>query len=80
MKKRYSHPVFSQHTTGAGIEYSVFQLDVSYLLPISASRSPLANTIRFSLLFNFHSAKKALPLPTKKARNEVCCSTHCASH
>lgn len=37
---------------GAGLRYQVFQLDLSYLVALT-QQSPIANTIRFSLLFNF---------------------------
>jgi hypothetical protein len=37
---------------GAGIRYSVFELDLSYLLALTQA-SPLANTLRFTLRFNF---------------------------
>ncbi len=37
---------------GAGVKYSSFQLDLSYLLSLSQN-SPIANTIRFTLKFNF---------------------------
>lgn len=41
-------------TMGLGIKYNVFGLDFAYLIPASATvRSPLENTLRFSLLFNF---------------------------
>ena len=39
-------------TLGAGLKYNQFNLDVAYLLA-NAQKSPLANTLRFSLLFNF---------------------------
>lgn len=39
-------------TVGAGLRLNVFGLDVAYLIPMAAN-SPLDNTIRFSLLFNF---------------------------
>lgn len=39
-------------TLGAGLKYNVFNLDFSYLVA-NAQKSPLANTLRFSLLFNF---------------------------
>jgi len=39
---------------GAGIKYQVFQLDLSYLVALT-QQSPIANTIRFSLLFNLGS-------------------------
>ncbi len=37
---------------GLGIRYQVFQLDMSYLVSLT-QQSPIANTIRFSLGFNF---------------------------
>lgn len=41
-------------TLGLGLKYSVFGLDFSYLIPANATvRSPLENTLRFSLLFDF---------------------------
>lgn len=43
-------------TCGLGIEYNVFQLDFSYLIPVGGQRSPLENTLRFSLLFAFEGA------------------------
>ncbi|OCX51017.1 hypothetical protein BEL04_20065 [Mucilaginibacter sp. PPCGB 2223] len=41
-------------TTGAGFKYSDFKLDFSYLIA-SQDQSPLANTLRFSLSYNFGS-------------------------
>lgn len=43
-------------TLGAGLRYSIFGLDFAYLIPIE-QRNPLANTLRFSLLFNFDKIK-----------------------
>lgn len=48
-------------TFGSGVKYSVFALDFSYL--INASRAingnnPLANTMRFTLVFDFGEAEK----------------------
>lgn len=40
-------------TLGIGVRYSVFGLDFAYLVPANAQRSPLQNTLRFSLLFDF---------------------------
>jgi len=43
-------------TLGAGFRYNVLGIDFSYLIPLrtaSNSTSPLANTLRFSLLINF---------------------------
>lgn len=39
-------------TVGAGLKYKVFALDFSYLIPTS-QQNPLANTLRFTLRFNF---------------------------
>lgn len=38
---------------GAGFKYNVVKVDVSYLFSASKVRSPLENTLRFSLTFNF---------------------------
>lgn len=43
-------------TLGAGLRYNVFGLDFSYLIPLE-QRNPLENTLRFTLVFNFNSAK-----------------------
>lgn len=46
------------YTIGLGIQYNVFGLDFAYLIPASAVvRSPLENTLRFTLLFNFEQAQ-----------------------
>jgi hypothetical protein len=42
-------------TLGAGLKYNVFTIDFAYLLA-SQQKSPLANTLRFSLVFNFKNA------------------------
>ena len=39
-------------TLGAGLRYSIFALDFAYLIP-TQQRNPLANTLRFTLRFNF---------------------------
>jgi len=39
-------------TMGLGVRYSIFSLDFSYLIA-NTQRSPLANTLRFTLGFNF---------------------------
>lgn len=39
-------------TLGAGLRYNVFGLDFSYLIP-TQQQNPLANTLRFTLTFNF---------------------------
>lgn len=43
-------------TLGAGLKYNIFTIDFAYLLA-NAQKSPLANTLRFSLLFNFGDNK-----------------------
>jgi hypothetical protein len=44
-------------TLGIGVKYSILDLDVSYLIPTNnktaSESSPLENTVRFTLLFNF---------------------------
>lgn len=43
-------------TLGLGVRFNVFGLDFAYLIPASATvRSPLENTLRFSLIFNFEN-------------------------
>ncbi|MGN6248809.1 MAG: type IX secretion system outer membrane channel protein PorV [Ginsengibacter sp.] len=44
-------------TVGAGLNYSVFGLNFSYLIPsgTGVNRNPLSNTLRFSILFNLGS-------------------------
>jgi hypothetical protein len=39
---------------GAGLNYNVFGLNFSYLIPSGngVNRNPLSNTLRFSILFN----------------------------
>jgi hypothetical protein len=41
-------------TTGVGIKYNVFGLNFSYLIPVNSgvNQNPLANTLRFSLVFD----------------------------
>ncbi|MBK7467143.1 MAG: type IX secretion system outer membrane channel protein PorV [Saprospiraceae bacterium] len=45
-------------TLGCGVKYNVFGLNLSYLVPTNNNRSPLANTLRFTLLFDFANAEK----------------------
>jgi hypothetical protein len=48
-------------TFGLGLKYTVFHIDISYLVPTngasSITRSPLENTLRFTLTFNFDKGK-----------------------
>lgn len=44
-------------TCGIGVRYTVFNLNVAYLVPSGSgiNRNPLSNTVRFSLLFDFNN-------------------------
>ena len=46
-------------TTGVGIKYNVFGLNFSYLIPTGSgnNQNPLANTLRFSLVFDLGNAE-----------------------
>ncbi|MCB0813065.1 MAG: PorV/PorQ family protein, partial [Flavobacteriales bacterium] len=44
-------------TLGAGVRYSKFALDLSYLIA-NTQQSPLANTLRFTLGFRFDGKPK----------------------
>lgn len=43
-------------TAGAGFRMNIFTLDFSYLMPLTQNH-PLANTLRFSLTFDFNSLR-----------------------
>jgi hypothetical protein len=46
-------------TVGVGVKYSVFAIDASYIIPVaSRTPSPLANTLRFTLSFDFDIVDK----------------------
>lgn len=45
-------------TLGAGLKYNVFNLDFAYLVG-SPQKNPLANTLRFTLIFNFDQAAES---------------------
>lgn len=44
-------------TLGVGLKLNVFSLDFAYLMPTNGMDSPLANTLRFTLGFDFESLK-----------------------
>lgn len=44
-------------TAGMGIKFNVFAIDFSYLIPVYRN-NPLANTLRFSLAFDFQPAPR----------------------
>lgn len=54
-------------TFGVGIHYNVFGLDISYLQPFK-NQHPLANTLRFSLLFDMDAFTKQNNKSTTPAR------------
>jgi hypothetical protein len=43
------------YTFGAGLKYNYFNLDFAYLIPSSGRNNPMANTVRFSLIFEMGS-------------------------
>lgn len=45
------------YTLGLGLRMNVFGLDFAYLVPTDGKNSPLANTMRFSLTFDFEGLK-----------------------
>lgn len=45
-------------TAGAGFRMNIFSLDFSYLIPV-VQNHPLANTLRFSLSFDFNALRNA---------------------
>jgi hypothetical protein len=47
-------------TLGAGIKYNVFEFNLSYLAPRSIQRTPLDNTLRFGVNFNFKDFANSL--------------------
>ncbi len=56
----YEHPTKGDRqylTFGAGLKYNVFGLDFAYVVPTSSRTSPLQNTLRFTLLFDFDGFK-----------------------
>lgn len=62
----YENPIKGNRqflTAGLGLKYNVFGLNVSYLIPTSNQRSPLDNTLRFSLIFNFEDFEAAAETP-----------------
>jgi hypothetical protein len=56
----YEHPLKGNRqylTFGLGLKYNVFGLDFAYVVPTSSQNSPLQNTLRFTLLFDFDGFK-----------------------
>lgn len=44
-------------TLGCGVKYNIYGINLSYLVPTNITRSPLANTLRFSFVFDFGAFK-----------------------
>lgn len=44
-------------TIGAGLKYNIFNLDFAYLIPQSGQNNPMANTVRFTLSFDFEKSR-----------------------
>jgi hypothetical protein len=64
----YEHPTKGNRqflTAGLGLKYNVFGLNVSYLVPTSNQRSPLDNTLRFTLVFHLDKTEANTPAPTE---------------
>jgi hypothetical protein len=62
----YEHPTKGNRqflTAGIGLKYNVFGLNVSYLVPTSNQRSPLDNTLRFTLVFHMDKTDKTAAPP-----------------
>ena len=63
----YEHPTKGNRqflTAGLGLKYNVFGLNVSYLVPTSNQRSPLDNTLRFTVVFHLDEKAEAEPETT----------------
>lgn len=59
----YEHPTKGNRkffTIGAGLKLKIFSIDFSYLIPVHQNH-PLANTLRFTLMFNFETEKEKQP-------------------
>ena len=41
------------YTFGASVKYNIFTLDFAYLRPVAGQNNPMANTVRFTLSFEF---------------------------
>jgi hypothetical protein len=62
----YEHPTKGNRqflTAGLGLKYNVFGLNVSYLVPTSNQRSPLDNTLRFTIVFHLDEKPLAEATP-----------------
>ena len=56
----YEHPEKGDRqylTVGLGLQYNIFGINLSYLVPTNNRRNPLDNTLRFGLIFDFEGYK-----------------------
>jgi len=63
----YEHPDKGNRryfTAGIGVRINTLGFDLGYIIPGSDSQSPLSNTLRFSLIFNFNGSDNATPAAT----------------
>ena len=63
----YEHPTKGNRkyfTMGAGLKYTKFRLDLSYLIP-TEQHNPLENTLRFSMILDFDSLMKTTDKTTQ---------------
>lgn len=56
-------------TAGVGLKLNLCAVDVSYLIPTNQN-NPLANTIRFSILFNSDSFRKAKSTNSQRSKDK----------
>lgn len=57
-------------TLGAGVTYNVFTLDAAYLIPTAGFNSPMANTMRFSLMVNFNEPARKDKMQLRRAATD----------
>ena len=59
-------------TLGSSLKLNVFEIDFAYLIPANSSvRSPLENTMRFSLVFNLDSFNSENLFKTNRQKSEI---------
>ncbi len=47
-------------TLGAGLKYNIFNIDFAYLIPQFGMNNPMANTVRFTLSFDFEKSQNRI--------------------
>ena len=59
-------------TLGSSLKLNVFEIDFAYLIPANSSvRSPLENTMRFSLVFNLDSFNSENLFKSNRQKSEI---------